>query len=306
MLINKKGLMTKVVLDTDMGNEIDDMFALVYVLSSMELDLQAITIEPFSGSPLYPDASLSESIEISCLKTKKILEYANRNDLLDKVFPGAEKYYKDSQRESNSAVESMARILHEDMNTVIAAIGTPVNVALLFSLYPELAETTKVVWLGGNGLGYSSNREFNFSQDLEADRKLFSSCKNLTVIPCKNIASNLSCSEPELNLYLSGSVLGDYLLDQFVLFRDVVFGKKAEMGYSKILWDVSVVAFLVNNAWFCTVSKECVCIKDDETYGFDGNDNRISFVSDVSRNPIMIDFFTKTNRFCFLEKGGRT
>ena len=212
--------MTKVIIDTDVGNEIDDIFAIAYLLASEKLEFKAVTIEPFTGSILYPGCSIEKANEISRELAEKVLELAGKKELSDKVYMGAEKYYKDAPLMTNPAVEAMADIVRKDPDTVIAAIGTPVNLALFLNIYPELACKTKVVWLGGNSLGYPNNHEFNFSQDIQAVRKLFDCCENLTVMPCKNIASNLSCPECELRENIGGSLLGDFLLERYKTPKD--------------------------------------------------------------------------------------
>lgn len=291
--------MVKIILDTDMGNEIDDMFALVYLLASTELELKALTIEPFTGSPVYPGVPLSKANDISYDLTMRILELSNRMELKDRVFKGAQTYYFEDPNRTNPAVEAMKDILIADPDTVIAAIGTPVNVSLLFNLYPELAKTTKVVWLGGNGLGYPTNKEFNFSQDLQAVRKLFSACSNLVVMPCKNIASNLACSEAELRRYVQGSLLGDFLIEQLIAFRDIVLAGKSPIGYTKVLWDISVIAYLINSAWFESVQRCAPVLNDDESYSFVEGGHPVTFVVNLIRNPLMQDFFTKLIGLCF-------
>lgn len=283
----------KIILDTDMGNEIDDMFALVYLLASKELELKALTIAPFAASPIYPGVSLAKANDISYDLTMKILELSSRMDLKNRVFRGAETYYYEDPSKTNPAVEAMQNILISAPDTVIAAIGTPVNVSLLFNLYPELAKTTKVVWLGGNGLGYPCNKEFNFSQDQEAVRKLYSSCRNLTIMPCKNVASNLACSQAELSWYLEGSVLGDFLIEQLLAFQDVELASTVYICYTKVLWDISVIAYLINSSWFETVEMGAPLVNDDETYSFIEGRPAVTFVVNLIRNPLMNDFFSK-------------
>ena len=49
-----------------------------------------------------------------------------------------------------------------------------------------------------------NNREFNFRQDVQAVREVYESKVKLTVIPCKNVASNLRTSIYELEHFLKG------------------------------------------------------------------------------------------------------
>lgn len=69
----------KVILDTDMFNEIDDQFALTYLIKSLDtFDLEAITIAPFSKSGYANTMTIEEGTDKSYDTTLKIL------DMLDK------------------------------------------------------------------------------------------------------------------------------------------------------------------------------------------------------------------------------
>lgn len=90
--------------------------------------------------------------------------------------------------------------------TFIMAIGALTNVALAIKTEPKIIDRIEIVWLGGHSLEQENNLEFNFKQDIEAVRIVFESKVKLTVIPCKNVASNLMISISELNQYLKGKM----------------------------------------------------------------------------------------------------
>ena len=54
----------KIILDTDMFNEIDDQFALTYLMKSLDVfDLEAITIAPFSKSGYANTMTIEDGTE---------------------------------------------------------------------------------------------------------------------------------------------------------------------------------------------------------------------------------------------------
>lgn len=80
----------KVILDTDMYNEIDDQFALTYLIKSLDVfDLQAITIAPFSESGYAKTDSIQEGTEKSYETTLKILDMLDKPQYKDLVYKGA-------------------------------------------------------------------------------------------------------------------------------------------------------------------------------------------------------------------------
>lgn len=134
----------------------------------------------------------------------------------------------------------------------------------------------------------NNNREFNFEQDVQAIREVFESKVKLTVIPCKNVASNLRTSIYELEHFLKGkSELCDYLCKKFYdpevkLVKD-----------DQIIWDISVIAYMINKSWFETEEFSCPIIKEDTSYELTENRHKITFVNYLEPNKIYNDLFKK-------------
>ena len=64
-----------VILDTDISNEVDDQFALCYLIKSLDtVNLQAITIAPFKGSGYAPVETLAEGTDLSFNTASKVLD----------------------------------------------------------------------------------------------------------------------------------------------------------------------------------------------------------------------------------------
>ena len=147
---------------TDMYNEIDDQFALTYLMKSLDLfDLEAITIAPFSKSGYADTLTIEEGTEKSYEVTLNLLNMLNKSEYKNLVYKGATKYFKDS-KESNQAVEKIIEIANKNDKTTILAIGAITNVALAIEKAPEIINKIKIVWLGGNTFLTKDNSEFNF------------------------------------------------------------------------------------------------------------------------------------------------
>ena len=207
----------KVILDTDMFNEVDDQFALTYLIKSLDVfELEAITIAPFSKSGYANTMTIEEGTEKSYETTLKILDMLDKSEYKDIVYKGATKYFKDS-KETNEAVEKIIEIANNNNKTTILAIGAITNIALAIEKAPEIVNKIKVVWLGGNTFLTKDNSEFNFRQDIKAVQTVFDSKVELVVIPCRNVASNLSTTIYELEHYLKEPTnLNQYLKDIFI------------------------------------------------------------------------------------------
>jgi inosine-uridine nucleoside N-ribohydrolase len=285
----------KVILDTDMYNEVDDQFALTYLINSLDVfDVQAITIAPFSKSGYAKTITIEEGMKKSYETTFKILDMMNKKEYKKLVYKGATKYMKDSE-EDNDAVNKIIEIANKNDKTIILAIGAITNVALAIKKEPKIINKIKVVWLGGNTFLTKDNSEFNFRQDIKAVQTVFNSKVELVVIPCRNVASNLSTTIYELKHYLREKTeLNKYLLDVFIKCKkSFMKDKKDEIGSSKTLWDLSAIAYEINADWFKSELISCPNVLDNGLYEQTNNIHKVIFVNDLFRNKIYQDYFIK-------------
>ena len=85
-----------VILDTDAYNEIDDQFALAYLVRSEEsVNMKAITAAPFYRDPsigVCRSKDPADGMELSYHEIIKVLKLAGREDLCDKVYRGSTCY----------------------------------------------------------------------------------------------------------------------------------------------------------------------------------------------------------------------
>ena len=285
----------KVILDTDMYNEIDDQFALTYLIKSLDVfDLEAITIAPFSKSGYANTMTIEEGTEKSYQTTLNILDMLDKSEYKNLVYKGAINYMNDSG-EDNDAVSKIIEIANKNEKTIILAIGAITNVALAIKKTPEIIDKIKVVWLGGNTFLTKDNSEFNFRQDIKAVQTVFDSGVELVVIPCRNVASNLSTTIYELEHYLNKDTkLNNYLKEIFIKCKKSFMKEpKDEIGSSKTLWDLSAIAYEINADWFKSEMISCPNVLDNGLYEQTSDRHNVIFVNDLYRNKIYQDFFIK-------------
>ena len=285
----------KVILDTDMYNEVDDQFALCYLMKSLDsFELEAITIAPFSGSGYANTKTIEEGTIKSYETTLKILDMLNMSEYKNKVYKGAINYFNDSNN-TNDAVDKIIEVANKNDKTTILAIGAITNIALAINKSPDIINKIKVIWLGGNSFLTKNNNEFNFRQDIKAVREVFESGCDLVVIPCRNVASNLVTTIYELDHYLSSDLeINKYLKKIFLKCKKHYMDNELdEIGSSKTLWDLSAIAYLINADWFKSEYISCPNILDDGVYEPTLDNHKIVFVNDLFRNKIYQDFFIK-------------
>lgn len=285
-ITNYKKKKINVILDTDTYNECDDQFAIAYMLKSQDIfNVEAITVAPYSHQT--KKVTVKEGQELSYNEVIKICRYL-KFDTNNKVFKGSMDYIQNGYNENNDAVNKIIEIALKNNKTYIMAIGAITNVALAIKKEPKIIEKIEVIWLGGHSLLQDNNKEFNFRQDTEAVRIVFESKVKLTIIPCKNVASNLITSIYELKYYLKDkSELCNYLIDRF--YNDGYHGIQER----RVVWDISVIAYMINKTWFTSKEISCPNIKDDTSYELTDNKHIITKVNYIDVNKVYNDLFEK-------------
>lgn len=283
---NYKREKINVILDTDTYNECDDQFALAYMLKSQDIfNIEAITVAPYSRKT--PIVSVKDGQENSYNEILKICKWLDF-DTTNKVFKGAEDYICNDYNGNNDAVNKIIEIALRNDKTYIMAIGAITNVALAIKKAPEIVEKIEVIWLGGHSLLQDNNLEFNFRQDVNAVRLVFDAKVKLTIIPCKNVASNLRTTIYELNYYLKDkSELCNYLIERF--YNDGYHGIQER----RTIWDISVIAYMINKSWFTSKEISCPNINDDTSYELTNDRHIITMVNHIDVNKVYSDLFNK-------------
>ena len=274
-----------VILDTDTYNECDDQFALSYMLLSQDrFNIEAITVAPYHHDN---DISIEEGQEKSYQEILKICNWLNF-DAKNKVFKGSNGYIENGYNETNGAIEKIVEIARKNEKTYIMAIGAITNITLAIKKAPDIINKIEIVWLGGHSPICDNNKEFNFRQEVQAIKEIFESKVDLTIIPCKGIASNLKISIYELEHYLKGkNELCNHLCDRF--YDDGIHGIQTR----RVIWDISVIAYLINKDWFEEKEMDRPEINKDLSYSFNKNDRKIKFVTYLNSDKIYKDLFNK-------------
>lgn len=275
-----------IILDTDTYNECDDQFALSYLIKSKDLfNIEAITVAPYSHTKR--DVKVRDSQELSYNEILKICNWLNF-DTDNKVFKGSMDYIQNGYDEKNVAVNKIIEIALKNNKTYILGIGAITNIALAIKKEPKIVNKIEIIWLGGNELGYKDNFEYNFRQDVEAVKIVFESKVKLTILPCKNIVSELKIDINTLKEKLENkSKLCNYLIERF--YNDGYH----DVQESRVIWDISVIAYMINKNWFEMKQISCPNIRKDTSYEVTDNRHNITFVTKLDRNKIYEDLFNK-------------
>jgi purine nucleosidase len=276
------------VLDTDTYNEIDDQFALMYALRSPErLNVQAVYAAPFHNDR---SAGPGDGMEKSYEEIYRVLDKMHIQPPVGFIFKGSTRYLESLETpcDSEAVHDLIKRAMAATEPLYVVAIGAITNVASAILLEPRIIEKIIVVWLGGHAFGWPDAREFNLQQDVLAARVVFDCGVPMVQIPCMGVVSHLHTTVAELEAHIDGkSEIGSYLTQ---IVREYSHDHYA---WSKVIWDISAIAYLINPGWVPTNLVHSPVLTDQVTYSVDQRRHFIKCAFHVDRDQIFKDLFRK-------------
>jgi inosine-uridine nucleoside N-ribohydrolase len=174
----------------------------------------------------------------------------------------------------------------------VIGIGAISNVASALLKAPEIAERIVVVWLGGHALEWPHTVEFNLKQDVGGAQVLFDSGVPVVLVPCMGVTSHLTSTVPEIEKYVEvHGEIGKFLAMRYKGYSD------DHVGWSKAIWDMAAVAWLLDSEWTPSVLVHTPILTDQITWSVDHSRHQMRYVTFVDRDPILRDFFAKLGAF---------
>ena len=291
--LQKPSQQVDVVLDTDTFNEIDDQYALAYLIrSSEQLTLKAIYAAPFLNAK---SESPADGMEKSHAEILRILSLMEREDQTGLVYKGSTQFLPDETTAvASPAAEHLATLAMRytpEHPLYVVAIAAITNVASALLLRPEIRDRIVIIWLGGHSYDWFDTKEFNMRQDVAAARVVFGSGAALVQLPCMGVVSAFATSGPELEYWLRGkNKLCDYLLDATA---KEAAARQGGALWSRPIWDVCAVAWLLDARFMLDRLEHSPIPQYDHHYSFDKTRHFIRYVYYISRDRLFEDLFTK-------------
>ncbi|SHK72939.1 Inosine-uridine nucleoside N-ribohydrolase [Anaerocolumna jejuensis DSM 15929] len=280
-----------VVIDTDTFNEIDDQYALSYLIKSEDkLNLKAIYAAPFFNEK---SEGPEDGMEKSYQEIMKVLELCGREDYEKLTFKGSGNYLADEEQAVDSpAARNLAELAmerEEENPLYVVAIGAITNVASAILLKPEIIERIVLVWLGGNAHDWTDNKEFNLYQDIAAARVVFGCGVPLVQLPCAGVVSSFRTTGPELEYWLKGkNRLCNYLVETTVQEAEKM---EESSCWSRVIWDVTAVAWLLDGDFMLDRIEYSPIPEYDHHYAFDKTRHIIRYVYSINRDKLFEHLF---------------
>lgn len=284
-----------VVLDTDTYNEIDDQYAIAYLLASQSnVNIQAILAAPFAN---HHAATTQEGMEKSYEEILRVLELTKHSHMNSLVHRGAPVFLSDEMNPIDSpAAREIVRLSmeHTPENPLyVVCIAAPTNVSSAIRLEPRIVENIVVVWSGGVALDWPDCVCFNGGKDIAASRVLLQSEVPLVLTPGRGMADRFITTGPELEYWLKGkNDFCNYIVERSIREAEECYHHVGE-PWSRAIVDVVPAAWAVGGDFMLDRFEVRPTIEYDLYYSFDPRRPLMRYVYYVKRDDLIRDMFTK-------------
>lgn len=260
-----------VILDTDIGTDIDDTWALIMLLNSPELDIRLITT--VSGDTLYRAKIVAKFLEIARRTDIPIgIGIGDPENSLNLQEPWVKDYSLDKYNGKiyQKGIRTMVETIKNSKEPItIISIGVATNIAKALEIDPEITQKIKFVGMHGSiykGYGGKDRRdpEANVCYDIPSIRKVFSSSFIEKIItPLDTCGLVYLSGERYQKILNSKNPLLKALIENYKIWADLVPWTKVDWKVaSSTLFD-TVAVYLAYSRDFIEVEKLRLRITDD-------------------------------------------
>ncbi len=282
-----------VVLDTDTYNEIDDQYALSYMIKNDD----KLCCKAIYAAPFFNDKSVSpeDGMEKSYAEILVLLGLLHRDDLKPSVFKGSRTYLPDEETPVDSPaardLAERAMAYSAENPLYVVALGAITNVASAILMNPDIRERIVLVWLGGNALHWPHNAEFNLMQDVAAARIVFGCGVPLVQLPCAGVVSGFTVSESEFRQHFIGK---NELCDHLGYYSIEEGNRFGEPGtWTRVIWDVTAVAWLLDGDFMSDTLMHSPIPQYDDTWTPSNTRHFMRYVYTIHRDRLLADLVRK-------------
>lgn len=229
---------SRVIINTDAKNEVDDQFAIVQALLTESFDIRGIIAAHFG------DHKSKQSMIDSYDEIIKIMDLMDL-DQKELVVKGLDKALtsKEEEIESEGASLIIKEALKDDDNPLyIAFLGPLTDMAAAILMEPRILEKDiKVIWIGGRDWPLGG-WEYNLNNDVLAANIVFESTIEVWQVP-RNVYRMMPVTFAELETRVKPhGKIGQYLCDSVIDFNNISVKRPTEF---RVLGDSPAIGLIL-------------------------------------------------------------
>jgi len=284
-----------VILDTDIGTDIDDAYALVALIQRSDLDLLGVTT--VSSDAVARARLAAKLLQVAGGKWSNVPVYAGTSTPTQymKQVEWAVGFMAPNLHESGG-VDFMRREINARPGKVtVVAIGELTNVAALLESDPAIAKKIRAISLMGGSIyrGYAPGSkpepEWNIKSNAKAAQVVFGAGVPLFVAPLDSTADLKLTPELRVQIYTRGAPLDDALAALDQIWRYTNHWK----GNDPTLFDVLAVELVAPRTEYPLTALHIDVAADGLTSPVPGGDPNAQVALNVDVAKFMNDFVAR-------------
>ena len=285
-----------VIIDTDIGSDIDDTWALAMALGCPEIDIKLITT--CTGDTSY-------RAKIVC----KFLQRVGHSEIpvglgltFDNLSENQGSYVEDYQLRDypgavvDDGVRAMADIIMQsDEKVTLICLGPLQNIAKLLQVEPRIVKNTRFVGMHGAIFrGYKGTNEvqaeYNIVQHVESARAVFSSDLDMTITPLDTCGMIILEGDNYQAVAKANNKTMSEVMTNYEIWLRALGAKNVEKtSRSSTLFD-TVAIYLSLETALLEMQELCIKITDEGKTIVDENGKRINVAIDWKDQRAFYDF----------------
>lgn len=307
---NSESERTRVILDTDANNELDDQHAIAYLLFNGDyFDVEGITVnKTINGGNVEQHFKEAERVVKLCNLHNKIDIYKGANGTFDEI----KKHINEPNFDGMDAVNFIIERANakSDRKLVLLPVGKLTNIALALIKDPSIASRVRIVWLGSN---YPDPGEYNQDNDISALQYVLDAKVNFEIVivrynkPSGTDAVRALLSEIEEKMPGKGPTISEPVTgrhgNEFTNFGDysISLFKNIEEYHgdppSRALFDMAAVAIVKNSSWAIPTKIPSPEFVNGTWIDRPDNSHKITIWENFNKESIMHDFYSSMEDF---------
>ena len=307
---NKK---TRVILDTDANNELDDQHAIAYMLFNRDyFQVEGITVNrTFNGGDIEKHYEEAERIVKLCSLYSEIKIHRGANDSFEEITTNFNLNDFDGHKAVDFIIAEAKKTSNDKL--VLLPVGKLTNIALAIYKDPSIISKIRVVWLGSN---YPEPGEYNQVNDPSSLQYILNTNVHFEIVTVRygkpsgtdavrallsDIEKRMPGKGPNISEVVRGrhgnyfSNFGDYSVN---LFQNIELDGNTP---SRALFDMAAIAIVKNPSWAKSKKIPSPELIDGKWFERPQNNRTITIWEEFDKKLILEDFYESMDNYSLSE-----
>ena len=287
------GQRVPVVLSTDVGNEIDDQWTIVYLLLQPKFEVLGV-MSAHAPTIAAPAGRTSHRILIDVVENR--MGMRKHPPLIE---GGSEPLETSSTGKRSPAVDFLiktSRKFSKARRLTVLIIGAATDVASAILIDPSIVDRIRIVQMGFTN--EQGGDEFNIANDVRAVQAILNSNVPLVIGPGDVCKASLSLNFEQARKMLDQrGAIGSWLWEEYQAwyFRVVKPLRVNDFSKSWVIWDNIVLAYLLDMTTQHNSSRPS--LRDDMKFENVQTDREVTWITDVDEARLWSDFLRLVDEY---------